>query len=225
MSLRTVSKFFAKGLCHNRSCYGKSWSGDRLHFHNLKHKTEDFSDSDPKISFVHTDPIDEQATKLSSPPLFTFMGPGSFCRCWWVVGVTERLWLGCRPDFMPLWVPATVSGGRSLLRRRDKSLETQFWCSHLQFFKLLRDLLSFVLRVERPTAAKNEALDAHCPFPHSFQSIRRGITGMIFLVNRGNHQLMQWGRATGLEFLCTDTPVKETYFLKNLLKNSHYSCF
>ena len=71
MSLRTVSKFFAKGLCHiNRSCYGKSWSGDRLHFHNLKHKTEDFSDSDPKISFVHTDPIDEQATKLSAPIIY-----------------------------------------------------------------------------------------------------------------------------------------------------------
>ena len=125
-------------------------------------------------------------------------------------------------------VPVSASNsfrGSITVAAADKSLETHFWCSHLQFFKLLRDLLSFVLRVERPTAAKNEALDAHCPFPHSFQSIRRGITGMIFLVNRGNHQLMQWGRATGLEFLCTDTPVKETYFLKILLKNSHYSCF
>ena len=51
----------------------------------------------------------------------------------WVGGVTERLWLGCRPDFVFLWVPATVSGGRLLLRRRDKSLEAQFWDSHLQF--------------------------------------------------------------------------------------------
>ena len=66
---------------------------------------------------------------ISSPPLFTLWKFHTI----WVGGVTERLWLGCRPDFVFLWVPATVSGGRLLLRRRDKSLEAQFWDSHLQF--------------------------------------------------------------------------------------------
>ena len=46
------------------------------------------------------DSLDEQAKKLSSPPLFTL---SSLLIGTWVGGVTERRWLGCdrcRPDFV-----------------------------------------------------------------------------------------------------------------------------
>ena len=67
-------------------------------------------------------------------------------------------------------------------------------------FLLLRDLLSFVLRVERPTAAKNKALDAYCPFPHSIHNIRRGITGIIFLGKSGKPPINAMGAGTELNF-------------------------
>ena len=118
----------------------------------------------------------------------------------WVGGVTERLWLGCRPNVVFLWVPATVSGGRSLLRRRDKSLETQFWGSHLHFFNFSETSWAsfWELRGRQQQKIKLSMRTVH--FRIVFKVYVEVSPEWFFLVNRGNHQLMQWGRATELNF-------------------------
>ena len=107
---------------------------------------------------------------------------------------------GMSPRFC---VPVSASNsfrGSITVAAADKSLETHSWCSHLQFFNFSETSWASFWELRGPQQQKIKLSMRTVHFRIVFEVYVEVSPEWFILVNRGDDRLMQWGRATELNF-------------------------
>ena len=108
--------------------------------------------------------------------------------------MTERLWLGCRPDFVSWECQQQFQGGRGSIGGINL-WKRNFGVPVYSFFNFSETSWASFWELRGRQQQKIKLLMRTVHFRIVFTIYVEVSPESFFLVNRGNHQLMQWGRA------------------------------